>query len=356
MIRLFERKDTNITISEFYDNHKAGKYNYNASYQRRGGVWAIEERSFLIDTIFKNYPIPPIFLRPKVDSRSGKTQYDVVDGKQRLQAIISFIENEIPLTSDFADDVLFDPPILDTEKNISGMFFDEIRSNIEHEYFTRQFWTYSLSVDYLYENDDVIVASAFDRLNRNGQPLKPQELRNAQFSASSLVIGIKELAELPYWVSRYDRLRIERMAEQEFISELFFLVAEGDILELNQEILDEMYKKYEDVDISAVIQEFKDITDYLDALSLDYQALKKLNWTTHLYGLFSFGWHCKKKGISPISIRDKLSLFYGEYFSHQENTDAFLIQYKNSCSSRTRSRGQRVKRLDALLGYCGLPR
>ena len=104
MAKLFERKSTSLTISEFYDNYTSNKYRFDVTYQRKSGVWSEDKKSFLIDSILKNYPVPAIFLRPCVDNDTGKTVYDVVDGKQRLEAIVDFIENRIALTTYFAED------------------------------------------------------------------------------------------------------------------------------------------------------------------------------------------------------------------------------------------------------------
>ncbi|HEX2945697.1 MAG TPA: DUF262 domain-containing protein [Clostridia bacterium] len=126
MIKFFDRNSTSLTISEFYDNYKTKKYNFDVGYQRKSNVWAEDKQSFLIDSILKNYPMPAIFLRPKVDNNTGRTVYDVVDGKQRLQSIVSFIENRIPLTSYFSEDILFINKN-EIEDQISGLFFEQIK-------------------------------------------------------------------------------------------------------------------------------------------------------------------------------------------------------------------------------------
>ena len=77
MAKFFERNSTKLTVSEFYDNYILKKYNFDASYQRKSDVWAEDKKSFLIDSILKNYPIPAIFMRPIVDN-NGKTKYDIV--------------------------------------------------------------------------------------------------------------------------------------------------------------------------------------------------------------------------------------------------------------------------------------
>ena len=82
----YYRKSTSITVSNFYEQYQLGKYRFDPPYQRDMNVWDIEQKSFLLDTIFKNFPIPPIFLEQKIDSDTGITNYDVIDGKQRLSS------------------------------------------------------------------------------------------------------------------------------------------------------------------------------------------------------------------------------------------------------------------------------
>lgn len=91
------RESTRITISEFYERNQLNKYNFDPKYQRRSDVWSEEKQSFLIDSILKNYPMPPIFLHQVIESDTGATKYNVIDGKQRLSTILRFINNEIAL-------------------------------------------------------------------------------------------------------------------------------------------------------------------------------------------------------------------------------------------------------------------
>lgn len=61
---------------------------------QRDVVWNNEKQSFLIDSIFKNFVIPPLIFSVKVNEVPYK--YVCIDGKQRLTAIRSFIEGKIP--------------------------------------------------------------------------------------------------------------------------------------------------------------------------------------------------------------------------------------------------------------------
>lgn len=357
MAKLFERKSTTLTISEFYDNYMANKYNFKASYQRKSGVWSEDKRSFLIDSIMKNYPIPAIFLRPCVDNDTGKTVYDVVDGKQRLESIIGFIQGAVALPDYFAEDEFIDEINLDRAEEIAGLSFDDIKLKREgFADYIKQFWTYSLNIEYLYEQKENLVASVFDRLNRNGEPLTRQELRNAKYAKSKLLDKIKQIANNPFWDGKLSRLKSVRMEDIEFVSELFFVVMLGGVLDSSQDVLDVLYEQFCDDDkrILKAEQEMYDVLTYIDRLNIDFIRLKRLCWTTHLYSLFTFAWKVKSMGIPASVNRDSINRFYSEYFSKDTVYEGFLREYKDAASSRTRSGNQRVNRLQALLGFCNI--
>jgi len=362
MIKLFDRNSTKITISEFYDNFEQGKYNFDVEYQRKSNVWSEDKRSFLIDSIMKNYPIPPVFMRPNVDNDTGKTKYDIVDGKQRLESIISFIKGDVPLTDYFWEDSIFyarhDTDRAEIEKEISGKYFNEIKADNKFSDFIKQFWTYVINVDYLYQDDITMVANVFDRLNRSGEPLVPQELRNAKFHSSHVLVTVKQLANQSYWKLRFDKLKKERMEDEEFISELFFLVAEDKFFDSSPKEIDRLYEEYskrDRSDIDTIVSKFNEITAFIESLGLDYNQLKKLSWTTHLYGLFSIAWYCTQNSILANTIKSSLVNLYTEYFGKSSIDYApALAEYKVSCSSRTRSKDQREKRLNAIKKYCNL--
>ena len=56
----------------------------------------------LIDSILRGYPIPLILFAEFVGD-DGRTYYEVLDGMQRLNAIVGFIENEYPVSEKYFD-------------------------------------------------------------------------------------------------------------------------------------------------------------------------------------------------------------------------------------------------------------
>ena len=66
--------------------------NLRPEYQRRL-VWDKRKKSRFIESLLMNVPIPPVFLYEVNLSR-----YEVMDGQQRLNAILEFYENTLTLT------------------------------------------------------------------------------------------------------------------------------------------------------------------------------------------------------------------------------------------------------------------
>jgi hypothetical protein len=76
------------SINEFTYRAGKGKLNLSPSYQR-GDVWPNSDAQMLIESILRGIPLPSlIILKPQ---NTSDAPYEVVDGKQRLTAILRFI-------------------------------------------------------------------------------------------------------------------------------------------------------------------------------------------------------------------------------------------------------------------------
>jgi len=75
-------------ISDFASRAQSGRLELSPSYQR-GDVWPTKDSQLLIESILRGIPLPSvIILRP---SRGAESPFEVVDGKQRLTAILRFM-------------------------------------------------------------------------------------------------------------------------------------------------------------------------------------------------------------------------------------------------------------------------
>lgn len=70
---------------------------------QREKVWELRRKQRLIDTIFRNLPMPPVAIVETEHPLLGMHS-EVVDGQQRIEAVIAYMNNEFPTARRFADD------------------------------------------------------------------------------------------------------------------------------------------------------------------------------------------------------------------------------------------------------------
>lgn len=338
-----QRESNKITIANFYEGYELGKYNFEPPYQRRS-LWTDEKKSFLIDSILKNYPIPPIFLHQKIDDTTGKTKYDVIDGKQRLTAIVEFIQNKISVSDELGEELENNP--------IAGRFFQDFESS-ELSVYKSRFWRYVIPIEYVDTGEQEVIDSIFDRLNRNGEPLTGQELRHSSYYGTPLLNLLEDIAKIQFWKDRLSCVDHTRMEEIEFLSELLFLILEGRELHSSQEEIDSFYEKYannNETDYDQLKLKFLTTTDYMGSFDLPYTD-KRIGGVSHLYGLFAFAFHCVNNNIPIEQVKPRINDFY-DLWQSRGYDNPNVKAYKDSMSARTKDRGQRRKRTRALVEFC----
>jgi hypothetical protein len=145
---------------------------FDPPYQRMGDVWPTEKRQLLIDSILNGYDIPKLYFHEffpsrKMDSRIFK--YAIVDGKQRLRSIFSYIEGAFSLASDM--EYIADPTI-----QPGGLTYAELARRYP-ELKTR-FDGFVLPIVSILTEDTELIEDMFSRLNE-AIPLNAPEKRNA---------------------------------------------------------------------------------------------------------------------------------------------------------------------------------
>lgn len=139
--------------------------NLEPQYQRRSR-WDYKKRSLLIESLLLNIPIPPIFL---FEIEYG--QYEVVDGRQRLETLKDFLDNLFPLKN------------LTFWAELNGKRFKELPVVIQRGLLRRTISATVLLAETTRPEDSEIDIRMvlFNRLNTGGVQLNPQELRNALY-------------------------------------------------------------------------------------------------------------------------------------------------------------------------------
>ena len=270
------RNLTTQDISWFLDLKEKGQLNLDPPYQRRS-VWSPNDKRFFVDTIFNNYPAPPIFLHKTMDE-NGRPTYHVVDGKQRLQTIIEFTQDRVYIPDNFIDVNLQRKRWRDLERATK-----------------ERFWNYTLIVEMLNDVSDAPIKNIFDRINRNSRKLVPQEMRHAKYDGWFIKFAEAE-SEMTEWrtLGVVTTARIKRMADVQFISELLAIILKGQMQGFDHNSLDQLFAEYEDIsdhptfieeDFAATVRNTKN--RILDLLQREPNLITFFKIQSHFYTLWA---------------------------------------------------------------------
>lgn len=139
---------------------ESGAIDLQPGFQRRER-WSSEKQSALIESFLLNVPVPPIYLSEEKDGK-----YTAIDGKQRLKAISDFMSNRYSLRS------------LDRLNVAEKLFFRDMPAPIVNALSLRP---YLRVVTLLKQTDPLLKYEVFLRLNKGGESLNQQEIRNVAF-------------------------------------------------------------------------------------------------------------------------------------------------------------------------------
>lgn len=162
------------------------------SYQRMGGVWTVEKKQLLIDSILNDYDLPKIYFHlfsREVQTKVGKT-YAVIDGRQRLETIWGFIDGDFTLADDF--EYQREPSI-----KLAGLSYDDLAK--EYPRIKIKFDSFVLPVIAVETDDEDLIDDMFYRLNE-AVPLNAAEKRNS--IGGDMVRAIRSLSEHDFFINR----------------------------------------------------------------------------------------------------------------------------------------------------------
>jgi hypothetical protein len=114
--KLAELTPQSTSIQSIYSWCREDRLYVNRRYQRKL-VWTLEEKQKLVDSILRKFPIPAILLAEKTDKPNS---YEIIDGLQRLHAIVSFIEMSFPTTDGQYFNLEYFPTAKAQSESLSG--------------------------------------------------------------------------------------------------------------------------------------------------------------------------------------------------------------------------------------------
>jgi hypothetical protein len=287
--------DTRVySISDFLEWSNNNLLELSPDFQRRA-VWSEKAKSYLIDTIVRGRPIPKILISQRMEG--SRTVRVVVDGQQRLRAILGFLNGDFKISRAH-------------NKELAGYTFEKFLPGLK-----KDFLQYELGIDLLIGVEYEDILDIFARINSYTVSLNPQEKINATY------LGYFKQYVFRYGVSYVQYLldagvltkaRVTRMAEAEIAADLFVALMEG--VQTNKKI-EQYYKKYDDTlePVEEAAKKFDNIMSYVGSI-YPAQELVHTNWSRVqlFYTLFVSIGHCLYglKGLDPknrISINEKMA-------------------------------------------------
>jgi hypothetical protein len=192
---------------------------------QRNPVWSKRQQSALIDTILLEYPIPELYMQDVTES-NGEQKHILVDGQQRIRAVLDFLSGEFELEEE--------------SPRWGNMSFEDLSGDDK-----KKVYEYNFVVRLLPDISEEEVRAIFQRLNKNTMTLTTQELRHATYWGPFIKL-MEEISDHEFWndsglFSANDR---RRMADAEFISELTVAYLNG--IQNKKKKLEEYYQQYEE--------------------------------------------------------------------------------------------------------------
>lgn len=264
-------------------------------FQRRG-VWKTPAQSYLIDTMLRGMTVPPLYIRMTQNESRTKLIRQVVDGQQRVRAVLEFIADSYRLSKTL-------------QGPWAGKRFSEL-SQDERDAITN----YSFSFEIFKGISDQEVLEVFCRLNMNGVPLNKQELRNGMYFGLFKQTCYKlAFSYLEFWRKHklFTEQSIARMLEVELTSELLIAGIAG--MQDKKNVIDDYYSTREDTYPTKATDE-RNFQDVMEEIAETFSSAG-LNETAFrrpplFYTLYCVVFHRRfgLQGIQRATPKKKLTL------------------------------------------------
>lgn len=340
------------SAAEFLDWIGNKRLVLSPKFQRRG-VWQAPAKSFFIDSILREMPVPPVYLRSAQSPEKDRVVREVIDGQQRISAVTAYMKNEFSLSKNLAT-------------AWSGKSFEELEEDEKD-----RIRNYSFGAEVFSGISDMEVLEIFSRLNTYATKLNDQELRNGKYFGVFKQVAYKiSLQYLEFWRIHgiFTERGIARMEEVELVSELLICAIDG--LQDSKKMIGTYYQKYDtalpdrDLILSRVENVFNEIVlaapDTLKNTEFNRRPQFYTLFATiyhRLYGLKNYVTYPKgRKAVLTIKDRERLSdaiIILSDALSGNDEPDESnneIQKYVEASQKHTDNIKQRKDRMDVFYG------
>lgn len=157
-------------VERVFGNFVENRFLVNRRYQRKL-IWTLDEKRNFIDSLIEGYPVPIILLAE--NAKRGGNTLEIIDGMQRLDAIVSFIRNKYSVRDHYFDlnTIAVTKALLDNEELVQSQPAMDRGQCVN-------FASYLLPLSIYEFADENDVDTVFRRINSGGRQLSRQELRS----------------------------------------------------------------------------------------------------------------------------------------------------------------------------------
>ena len=284
-------------------------------YQRNGDIWSLEKKQLLIDSIINRYDIPKLYFHKysREEAKQIGKLYAVIDGRQRLETIVQFLEDAFPLGEDFI--YLEDP----TGVSPAGMNCSELTK--KYPRIKSRFDAFSLPIVAVETDDLELIEDMFSRLNE-AVPLNAAEKRRA--IGGDMVKAIDDVSEHPFF-TRKVKFTNKRYQHKEAAVRLLFLadcLRGSKVVDTKKPYLDQFAVIYKRGRYSEVESLKNEVTQILSRLTPVFVDKDPLLVTQAVVPIYTFVYQrLETKGRTNLLARTKLEQFSEDRTRNRENAE-----------------------------------
>lgn len=234
------KQASDLSLESISNMVEGGAIDLEPQFQRRKR-WSKKQQSSLIESFLLNIPVPPVYL---AENEYG--EFSVIDGKQRINSIYNFMEGGLKLKD------------LEEFDLIEGFKFSELPGPLQNALRVRP---YLRVITLLKQSDPTLKYEVFNRLNKGGEQLEPQEIRNVAYRGR-LNDTIYELSKNGFLrqqlkIDSKSSSAYEKMKDAEMVLRYFMLLEEWDDFSGSyRDSMDEFMEKHQN-DNESKIKEFE---------------------------------------------------------------------------------------------------
>lgn len=275
--------------------------------QRKEGQWKAKQKSELIDSLLRKYPINPTY-GVKENGKIG-----IIDGVQRLSTIRDYIDNKFALVK-----YLEMVKINNNEYEIAGKRFKKLDEIVQEELLKAELQVYELI-----DCTDKEVREMFARQN-SGKPLsntnKRSVLENEKVSKS-----INTLASHNFFTKIVTKAQSKSDLEKDIVRQVLMIVSDYEISSFRSNDIDKFVVWLNDNIDDSILKQLTEALDKLDAAFPEFLKIKKLVAPLMIYGMYK-----------AIKYKKSTQKYIGwlKKFLEQYDTNRDFLKY---CESATAS-------------------